>query len=194
MNKLVYALAVIGFLGSSASVSAQGMMGNWGTAQPVTATTAADTAQTAKDEADGKAIWDKLQAKQTTCDALKDDDFDVLGDYFMGLMSGANHAAMNQNMSARLGADGEKQMHIALGKRMSGCDTVAATQLTPMMQNIAFGGMMGGNQWYGSGRGMMSGFSGFSAFGITHIITLSLIWIALILSIIVLAQWLLKKK
>jgi hypothetical protein len=194
MNKLVYALAVVGILGSSASASAQGMMGNWGTAQPVTATTTVDTAQTAQDEAAGKAIWDKLQAKQTTCDALKDDDFDVLGDYFMGLMSGANHAAMNANMTARMGADGEKQMHIALGKRMSGCDTGATTQLTPMMQNVAFGGMMGGNQWYGTGHGMMNGFSGFSAFGITHVVTTGLIWIALILAIIVLAQWLFKKK
>src|SRR3989339_2047081 len=78
------------------------------------------------DEAAGKAVWDKLQNKQVVCKDLKDDDFDVLGDFFMGNMMGSNYAYMNQLMTQRLGENGEKQMHITMGKRLSGCDTNAS--------------------------------------------------------------------
>lgn len=80
---------------------------------------------TAEDELSGKLVWDKLQAKKVTCANLTDDDFDVLGDYFMGqrLGSTAVHETMNSRMTAMMGELGEKQMHISLGKRLSGCDT-----------------------------------------------------------------------
>ena len=58
------------------------------------------------------AVWDKLLAKRVTCQALKEADFDVLGDYFMGQMMGGFHAAMDQTMVTRLGDAGEMQMHI----------------------------------------------------------------------------------
>lgn len=96
----------------------------------------ADTVQTTQDERAGKAVWDKLQSKQVTCKDLKDDDFDVLGDFFMGNMMGGSHDSMNQKMAQRLGDDREKQMHIAMGKRLSGCDVL------PMM-GYGYGGMMG---------------------------------------------------
>lgn len=93
--------------------------------------------QTAKDEAEGKVVWDKLQNKQVTCKDLKDDDFDVLGDFFMGNMMGGSHDSMNQRMAQQLGDDGEKLMHIAMGKRLSGCDT------NSIMSMMGYGGMMG---------------------------------------------------
>lgn len=144
-----------------------------------------DTEQTAKDEASGKAVWDKLQNKQVSCKDLKDEDYDVLGDFFMGSMTGGNHEAMNQMMAQRLGDDGEKQMHITMGKRLSGCDTNAvfpqgSDYFRPMM-GLAGGMMTNGNNPPGIGRinGMMGlGYRNMTGgpFGILGLLT----WIALL--------------
>ena len=40
----------------------------------------------AREEAKGKAVWKKLQAKELTCKDLSDDNFGTLGEYFMGQM------------------------------------------------------------------------------------------------------------
>ncbi len=139
---------------------AQGMMGGFQNPSP----TIDPTSTTAQDEAAGKAVWDKLQNKQVTCSQLTDDNFDVLGDFFMGNMVGVNHDAMNQMMVQRLGQDGEKQMHIALGKRLSGCNANAtlpqgASYFTPMM---GFGNMMGNFNNTPSYRGNSKGMMGYS--------------------------------
>ncbi|MDO8565600.1 MAG: hypothetical protein Q7S04_00250 [Candidatus Moranbacteria bacterium] len=100
-----------------------------------------------QEEAEGKAIWDKLQNKQINCKDVEDDGFDVLGEFFFGNMMGISHDTMNKMMEQRLGKEGEKQMHIAMGKRLSGCETAAAfpqgaSYFAPMM---GFGNMMGNN-------------------------------------------------
>ncbi len=148
-----------------------------------------EQSQTAQDEAAGKSVWDRLQNKQITCKDLKDDDFDVLGDFFMGNMMGGNHASMNQLMTQRLGENGEKQMHIVMGKRLSGCDTnVAFPQgagyFMPMM---GWGGMMSGHlgqSWGGGGGGMM-GFGGWNnMMGNSWSIFGGITWILIILFLI----------
>lgn len=188
MNKLYgYAFLFI-VLAIGLPVSAQMMGGR--------AVTPAETAKTTEDETAGKAVWDKLQNKQVACKDLKDDDFDVLGDFFMGNMAGVNHVSMNEWMAQRLGDDGEKQMHIALGKRLSRCDTAAtfpegASYFTPMLglgnmmgnagsissgtRGGAWGGMMGYRSRDGYGN-MMPG-----SFGILGLLTwgISLIFLAL---------------
>lgn len=120
---------------------AQGMMGRFFNNSPV------DTTSTAQDEAAGKLIFDKLQSKQVTCQDLSDDNFDVLGDYYMGQMAGstAAHAQMNARMAQMMGDNGEKQMHIALGKRLSSCNTGAAFpgQTTGLFSMMGFGGGVG---------------------------------------------------
>lgn len=143
------------------------------------------TEQTSKDEASGKAVWDKLQNRQISCEELKDDDFDVLGDFFMGNMMGGSHDAMNSIMVQQLGSDGEKQMHIAMGKRLSGCQTNAVTPQGPfpLRPTTGFvGGMMnngnrppevrGINGMMGLGYRNMTGLP----FGIFGLLT----WIALL--------------
>lgn len=136
-----------------------------------------EQSSTQKDEAAGKAVWDKLQNKQISCNNLKDDDFDVLGDFFMGNMMGSNHTYMNQLMTQRLGENGEKQMHIVIGKRLSRCNASAsfpqgAGYFMPMM---GFGGMMGFGNW----NNMMG-----NTWGIFGGLTWLLIIIFLILGII----------
>lgn len=138
MKNLLGNLTLIALLAVGTSVHAQMMGISSG------GTTTLD-AQTLQEQAEGKAVWDKLQSKTVTCSELKDDDFDVLADYFMGTMMGENHEAMNNAMKQRLGEDGEEQMHIAMGKRLSGCDTNAplpagSSYFTSMMSTG--GGMM----------------------------------------------------
>jgi len=115
---------------------------------------------TAKGEADGKAVWEKLQAKTLSCENLSAEDFENLGEYFMGQMMGDAHAAMNEMMIRMMGEQGESQMHIVMGKRLSGCDTTAAwpqsgigfAPMMPMMTGWGSGGWgMMGNWWGGVG-------------------------------------------
>lgn len=115
--------------------NARAQMMNYG----ATGTPSATGGQTAQEEAQGKIIWEQLQSKTTTCANLKDEDFYVLGEYFMGQMMGSSHEAMNTIMVQQLGTRGETQMHIVMGKRLSGCDTSAAYSaggigFMPMMQ------------------------------------------------------------
>lgn len=184
------------FLGLSINISkvrAQSMM-----QRTVTPVVDPSNSTTAQDELAGKAIFDKLQSKITTCGALTDDDFDVLGDYYMGqqLGSTAAHEAMNDRMVSMMGETQEKQMHIFLGKRLSGCDTnfpVPANGSTylPMM---GFGNMMNGS-W---GNNYQPGITSMMGVNITSPIYSQIIWLLafvfLVLGIIYFWKGINKKK
>ena len=121
---------------------------------------------TAREEQEGKEIWEKLQAKQIECKNLTDDNYASLGEYFMGQMVGNSHEAMNTMMTQMMGEQGEERMHIVMGKRLSGCDTSAqppqsGVGFMPMMWMMGGGGnsMMG----YGGWGNMMTGWGGFGA-------------------------------
>src|SRR3990167_5123219 len=76
---------------------AQRMVGNTGTVSD---------GHTAREEAEGKTVWEKLQAKELTCEDLSDDNFETLGEYFMGQMMGDSHEAMNNMMIQMMGEQG----------------------------------------------------------------------------------------
>ncbi len=116
-------------------VQAQGMMGGDAVATDSSVATSSLT-----DVAKGGEVYNKLQAKQLTCADLKNDDFEVLGEYFMNQRLGASHYSMNTQMQTMMGKDGEEAMHSMLGKRLSGCDTSAGFMSAPL------GGMVGGWQ------------------------------------------------
>ena len=103
---------------------AQGMMNNIANVNNTTLQN--NDGHTAREEAEGKAVWEKLQAKEITCKDLSDDNFGTLGEYFMGQMMGNAHEAMNNMMVRMMGEKGEEQAHIVMGKRLSGCDASAA--------------------------------------------------------------------
>ncbi|MEK7178503.1 MAG: SHOCT domain-containing protein [Patescibacteria group bacterium] len=125
---------------------------------------------TANEEAEGKAVWEKLQDKELACKDLSDDNFGTIGEYFMGQMMGTSHEAMNNMMIQMMGEKGEEQMHIVMGKRLSSCDTSAAfpsqgVGFMPMMQMMMGGwsSPFGSNQLNNS---MMNfGFTPFGGFG-----------------------------
>src|SRR3989344_74606 len=154
---------------------------------------------TASEEEEGKEIWEKLQAKQVECKNLTDEQYGSLGEYFMGQMMGSSHEAMNNMMMQMMGKQGEEQMHIAMGKRLSGCDTSAqipanGVGFMPMMFLLrqGFGGQGmtggGGNPMMGSGWGNMMG--GWGGFGILGWVSMLLFWVLLILGAIALIRYL----
>lgn len=146
------------------------------------------------EEQTGKQLLDELNAKTVTCQTLTDDNFEKIGEYYMGKMIGdtARHIAMNSMMQSMLGQTGEEQAHIAMGKRISGCDTSAAfppqgVGFMPMMQMMMGGwsSPSGSNQ---SNNSMMNfGFTPFGGFGWIFMI---LWWALIIVGIVALINWL----
>src|SRR3990167_7249197 len=141
MNKLFRYAALFVVLAVGLPASAQMMSGRFSNS---TADWDKVVEHTLREEQEGKELWGKLQAKEIACANLNDEQYGVLGEYFMGQMAGDSHAAMNAMMIQAHGEDGEEQIHIAMGKRLSGCDTSAAFPAgsggwMPMM-NMMWGG------------------------------------------------------
>lgn len=194
------ALAMIVFFSRATIVSAQGMMN----VRDDAGVTRDD--HTAREEAEGKEVLEKLQAKEKTCVELISEDYEALGEYFMGKMLGSSHTIMNQMMMQRLGEEGEEQMHEVMGRRMSGCEGEAAfpaagADFVPMMNmfgrlgtEMMGGGMMG--NWSNSSAfnnlnnpmSMMNfGFASFGGFGWFFML---LWWILIVVGIVALVRWL----
>ena len=195
MKKLFFIATFIFVFGLALPTSsfAQGMMGNITGAN--NATLQDDDGHTAREEAEGKAVWEKLQAKELTCEDLTDNHFGTLGEYFMGQMAGDAHEAMNNMMIRMMGEKGEEQTHVVMGKRLSGCDTSVALPsgagFMPMM-NMMMGGLSNGQEWsspFGlnnQGNNSMMNF-GFASFGWIFMV---LWWFLIIAGIIALIKWL----
>ena len=200
MNKLIFTILSIVVVGSFATSANAQMMGGFSNSQ-------ADwneiVEHTVSEEQEGKELWDKLQAKEVACENLGDEQFAVLGEYFMGQMSGESHAAMNAMMIQAHGEEGEEQIHIVMGKRLSGCDTAAAFPsisegLMPMM-NMMWGGSSSPFDSNNSTNNMMNpvrngvsngvnfGFGPFGGFGWIFMI---LWWVLIIVGIVALIKWL----
>lgn len=186
MKKLLFLVLFTALTILPSSVFAQGMM-NW-----QSQTNTAEVASTAADEAKGKAVWDKLQVKQIACKDLKDDDFEVLGEYFMGKSIGntQQHAAMNLMMQSMMGQQGEEQMHVVMGKRLSICDT----SFSYPNSSFGFMPMMGMMQMMGGGGNPMMGYGGWNnmmgGFGIFGWLFMIIFWLLLILVVIALIRYL----
>ncbi|KKR48776.1 MAG: hypothetical protein UT86_C0003G0105 [Candidatus Magasanikbacteria bacterium GW2011_GWC2_40_17] len=157
-----------------------------------------------QEEAKGKEIFDKLQSKTTACNNLSDDEFEVLGDYFMGQMMGSSHSTMDALMEQRIGKDNNRLMHIALGKRLSGCDTSASFpsqgySFLPMMgmMNGGYSNILSQPGVYNYGIGMMgASWNGWSMMGgqnVTGIILYILVLVFFVGGIAVFVKYLLKK-
>lgn len=116
-------------------------------------TTQNNNDHTAREEAEGRELWGKMQAKEVNCENLSDENFGALGEYFMGQMAGKQHEAMNNMMTQMIGEEGEEQMHIVMGKRMSGCEPLAPMPQSVMdsdtmpMMNMMMGNMCDGKLW-----------------------------------------------
>lgn len=149
------------------------------------------TDHTKKEEAEGKEVWEKLQSKELACDKLSDENFAVLGEYFMGRMMGDSHSAMNEMMARMQGEQGETAIHVVMGKRLSGCDTAAAFPLgssgwLPMMQ-MMWGGWSPSAGFNPTNNSMMNFGYGF---GIFSWLFMLLWWVFIIVAAVALVKWL----
>ncbi len=146
--------------------------------------------ETAQEEKQGEEIWSKLRAKEINCSNLNDNDFEVLGEYFMGQMMGDSHAAMNAMMAQAHGEDGEEQIHIVMGKRLSGCDTSASYPASGFGWMSTMN-MMGGNWsspfgYNSTGNTMMNLFT----FGFMGLAMMIFWWVLIIVVFVALIKWL----
>ncbi|MDO8489830.1 MAG: SHOCT domain-containing protein [bacterium] len=190
--KKIFSLAILIFafgLTSPTPSLAQGMMG------VNNAATQSDDGHTAREEAEGKEIWGKLQDGKLKCEGLTAGNFGALGEYFMGQMMGNSHESMNNMMTTMMGEKGEEEMHVAMGKRMSGCQPNAAMPQnimnSGMMQMMIGSGMMGNwssssalNNNFTNPTSMMN--FGFAPFGWIFMI---LFWVLVIVGIVALVKW-----
>lgn len=188
MKKLIFTILSVVVIGPFAVDANAQMMGNF-------SNTTVDwnevVLHTNREEQEGKELWGKFQAKEISCANLNDEQFGVLGEYFMSRMMGGSHAAMNAMMIQMHGEDGEEQIHVVMGKRLSDCDTSASvTSINggwmPMM-NMMWGGWsspFGDN----STNDMMNfGFGPFGGFGWIFMV---LWWVLIIAGIVALFKWL----
>ena len=185
---LILLLLFITIITTPSMVFAQSMMGNWGSSP----SSAISDDHTAREEEEGKEIWKKLQAKQFECKNLTDEQYGSLGEYFMGQSIGdtEKHAAMNKMMISMMGEAGEEQMHIVMGKRLSGCDTSAQIPQSGVGFMRMMGMMEGGGNpmmGYGGWNNMMGGWNGFGFLGWLPML---LFWILLILGVVALLRYL----
>lgn len=191
MKKIILSLLIVLGLISAPLTFAQGMMREQSADD---AQVNSEMVSATKDEAEGKAVWEKLNSKETDCKSLSEDDYDVLGDYFMGLMSGSGHASMNSRMTQMMGDAGEKAMHVYMGKRLSGCDTTASIS-SEYTSFLPWGTMMeNGNAKRFLEKNGLKNMMDFNKFFGIHLlvggVSLVLVWTALILSITALIRYL----
>lgn len=172
------------------AASAQGMMAEQ-------SATGADD-HTAKEEAEGKEVWGKIQSGAIKCAALLDGQFGALGEYFMGQMTGSAHVSMNQRITQMMGEEGEEAMHVVLGKRLSGCDTSAAFPtgsenfMMPMMGGWSTTWMDqdGSSPWGNNSKRMNGGYHYFGMGGLGWFggVLMILWWVLIIAGIVFLVR------
>ncbi len=216
MIKKFFGLALIlaSILLFSNKASAQ-MMG-WGFGQNQNPPTQAEIQDEQNMQNAGLQIWQKLQSGALTCQQLTGDDYEKLGEYFMGEAAGSaeNHVYWDNGIQSMMGDQGDTNMHIAWGERGSGC--LSNAQI-PSNTPSFFQGMMGYfnpnqyqnqnqssnqnsngnnpntnqggdyNMMWGYGAGNAAGWgAGFGVFGI-------LTWVVVLIDLILLGVFLWKK-
>lgn len=179
------AFAVLSLVALTDTVDAQMMGGGY---------TVTDDGHTAQEEAEGKVIVQNLANGNVTCAVLTEEDFERVGEYYMGLMVGDAHVPMNAMMERQLGESGEEQMHVIMGKRLSECDPTAGdtnaawgSSWFPMMSMM--NGISGGS-W---SAGMMNGYNA-AGWNTLAVMTMGLFWVVGVLALIALIRALITSK
>lgn len=153
------------------------MMGSFSNQPSVT-----PTQEDIQDIQTGKDLYNKFQNKQITCNALKDDDFEKIGEYIMNQRLGniEEHIQMNNTMKQMMGEQGEENVHTNIGRATINC--IANAQSKGGVSN-----MMGWGGNYGYQNMMNSGFGwGFGILGFFF-------WIVLFIDLVLLGIFLWKK-
>ena len=185
MKKLIFTILSVVVVGSFAPSANAQMMGNFSNSQVYWNEV---VEHTAREEQEGKELWNKLQTKEVACENLNDEQYGVLGEYFMGTVSGDSHAAMNAMMIQTHGEEGEEQIHIVIGKRMSGCEpgSQMPAGMTDMMS------MMMGMGMLGTGFNSFNDNSMMGSYGIGGLgggVFMIIFWILIIIGVVALVKY-----
>ena len=118
IKKLILLLSVTAFFLLVRPSFAQ-MMGGYQGQAP----SQSDIQKQQNEQNEGQQFFQGLKEGKISCQKLTNDDFEKLGEYFMGQMIGdtQRHVLMNNMMQSMMGENGEEQMHIVMGQRGSGC-------------------------------------------------------------------------
>lgn len=147
-----------------------------------------------QEELQGADLWQKIQRQEVVCGVLTENQFELLGEYFMGQMMGDAHAAMNARLKASLGEEGEVQMHITLGKRLSGCNPDAAYS-TAYLGFMPMMGMMlvNGDGWNGAyayrSPMMQKMYAYYGTHGWTGWVIICIWWVLILCGIVLFVRW-----
>ncbi len=136
---------------------------------------------TLRGEKEGKELWNRIQSEEISCDNINDEQFMMLGEYFMGQMTGESHISMNAAMTQMHGEKWEEQVHILMGKRFSGCDSSISI---PGIINNGMPMMRGG-------VGIMNYRYGYFG-GINWVVSI-LWWILIVIGMIAIAKFLISQ-
>lgn len=160
----------------------------------------------------GLKIYQSLKTGQVTCQNLTSQDFEKLGEFYMGQAAGsiARHVYWDRGIEQMMGQQGNTNMHIAWGERRSGC--IANAQI-PSNTPSFFQGMMGyypngsqiqnsnpnqngnnSNNYGGGGYNMMWGYGpGAGAYGAGFGILGFITWLAVLIDLILLGVYIWKR-
>jgi hypothetical protein len=192
MKKMFFSVLAVGFLAIAGVASAQmGMMGNyWQSGNTTQLTQSQEVNNTLQDIYKSQNVSSQ---GQVDCSKVNDDQFEKLGDAYMGVMlpNPQQHEVMD-NMMGGEGSSSLRLAHINMGRSYLGCwsDYNSGPVYIPMMGGGY--GMMGGdyNNSYYPGSMMGGYFGSYSWFGL---ITMLLLWALLVLGIVMAVKWLRKK-
>lgn len=121
--------------------------------------------------------------------------YEQLGEEVMERMIGSQHEATDEAMAQMRGEEFLHQMHMALGKMSKSEGNLGIRSMRPMMNMMAM--MSAGNFWGKEVGFMLPLMLSYGMYGdwfsFINIITLVLVWITLILVILALIKYLIKK-
>jgi uncharacterized membrane protein len=136
----------------------------------------------------------QLIDSEISCDKLTDEQFEMIGEYYMEQMHpGEAHEMMDKMMGGE-GSDSLKQMHIQMAKRLY-CNEDVGGMMSSSRGMMGMMNMMGGNMMDSggiTGNNMMDNSIGSSLWWLWNIVGI-LFWIALLVALILLIVWLYKK-
>ena len=163
IKKLILLLSVTAFFLLVRPSFAQ-MMGGYQGQAP----SQSDIQKQQNEQNEGQQFFQGLKEGKISCQKLTNDDFEKLGEYFMGQMIGdtQRHVLMNNMMQSMMGENGEEQMHIVMGQRGSGClenapfPSNVPSFMQGMMGNFPSNTNRGTGYMMGIGYPMMSGYYG----------------------------------
>lgn len=135
-----------------------------------------------QEEQEGKDLLERLNNKSISCQNLTNEDFEKIGEYYMGqsISDVSRHLTVNNRMKSMMGDSGEEQVHTTWGKRGSNCDSSVVMSLNTEGGVLPMMGFYSGTMNWNGGWGVL---------GILCIV----FWLVVFVDLVLLGVWLWKQ-